>query len=77
MPSPRRFVVTSTSLPVNMDWDLNLLIYLGIFALLLLLLVLLLCLVIKQLRNSVAAAGALQPSRSVKEPWSLCREHAL
>ncbi|XP_039607079.1 small integral membrane protein 43-like [Polypterus senegalus] len=76
MPSPRRFIVTSTSLPLNVDWDLNILIYVAIFLLLFLLLVLLLFLVIKQLRNSVAAV-ALQPSRSVREPWRLCREQAV
>ncbi|XP_058841604.1 small integral membrane protein 43-like [Acipenser ruthenus] len=60
MPSPQRFIVASTSLPIKVDWDLNILIYMTIFIALLLLLVLLLILVIKQLRNSVAAV-ALQP----------------
>ncbi|XP_064423868.1 small integral membrane protein 43-like [Latimeria chalumnae] len=59
-----------------MDWQTNFLIYLAIFFLLLLLLILLLCAVLKQLKNSVAAV-ALQSGRSLREPWSLCREQAV
>ncbi|XP_065261774.1 small integral membrane protein 43 [Emys orbicularis] len=59
-------------------WEFNLLLYLALFFLLLLLLGLLLFLLIKQLKNSVASARALQPGRpSLREPGGSCREQAL
>uniref|UniRef100_A0A670YUX6 Small integral membrane protein 43 n=1 Tax=Pseudonaja textilis TaxID=8673 RepID=A0A670YUX6_PSETE len=61
-----------------MEWEFNLLLYFALFFLLLFLLVLLLFGVIKQLKNSVASTGALQPGRpSLREPWALCREQTL
>ncbi|XP_066488145.1 small integral membrane protein 43 [Tiliqua scincoides] len=61
-----------------MEWEFNLLLYLALFFLLLFLLFLLLFGVIKQLKNSVASTGALQPGRhSLREPWGFCREQAL
>ncbi|XP_078088198.1 small integral membrane protein 43-like [Mustelus asterias] len=58
------------------DWEYNLVIYLALFLFLLLLLVLFLFMVIKQLKNSVAAV-VWQPGRSVREPWSAHREQAV
>ncbi|XP_048464768.1 small integral membrane protein 43-like [Rhincodon typus] len=58
------------------DWGYNLVVYLAIFLFLLLLLVLFLFMVIKQLKNSVAAV-VWQPNRSVREPWSAHREQAV
>ncbi|XP_060707425.1 small integral membrane protein 43-like [Hemiscyllium ocellatum] len=58
------------------DWGYNLVIYLALFFLLLLLLALFLFVVIKQLKNSVAAV-VWQPNRSVREPWSANREQAV
>ncbi|XP_043917468.1 small integral membrane protein 43 [Protopterus annectens] len=64
--APRRFIPASASLPVKINWEFNLLIYLAIFFLLLLLIVLLLFVVLKQLKNSVATAPG-QSSRSLRE----------
>lgn len=77
MPSPRRFVAASSSLPFAVSWGWNLTIYLGLCSLLLLLMGLLLWMVLKQLRNSVGGS-ALQPCRSVREPHlqGPRREHA-
>ncbi|XP_041032127.1 small integral membrane protein 43-like [Carcharodon carcharias] len=58
------------------DWEYNLAIYLTLFFFLLLLLVLFLFMVIKQLKNSVAAV-VWQPGRSVREPWNAHREQAV
>ncbi|XP_042715206.2 small integral membrane protein 43 [Chrysemys picta bellii] len=56
-------------------WEFNLLLYLALFFLLHLLLGLLL---IKQLKNSVASAWALQPGcPSLREPWGSCHKQAL
>ncbi|XP_053107628.1 small integral membrane protein 43 [Hemicordylus capensis] len=61
-----------------MEWEFNLLLYLALFFILLFLLFLLLFGVIKQLKNSVASTGALQPGRhSLREPWGFCREQTL
>ncbi|KAL4641778.1 hypothetical protein GN956_G10869 [Arapaima gigas] len=76
MPSPKVFLVVSTSWPVAVDWGWNLCIYLGMFAVLLLLMALLLWLLIKQLRDSVGNT-VLNPGRSVREPQGQCREHVL
>ncbi|XP_064198140.1 small integral membrane protein 43-like [Anguilla rostrata] len=76
MPSPRRFLETSTSFPLAAGWGWNVCIYLGLFAALFLLMVLLLWLLIRQLRNSVGNS-ALQPGRSVREPLGQVREHVL
>lgn len=78
MPSPQRFIVASTSLPMAVSWGWNLTIYLGLCSLLLLLMGLLLWMVLKQLRNSVGGS-VLQPCRSVREPHHQgpIREHAL
>lgn len=79
MPSPRKFLVASTSLPMALSWGWNLAIYLGLCSLLLLLMLLLLVVLLKQLRNSVGGS-ALQPCRSVREPHhiqGLVREHVL
>lgn len=62
----------------GMEWEFNLLVYLALFFFLLFLLFLLLFGVIKQLKNSVASTGALQPGRhSLREPWGFCREQTL
>ncbi|XP_038867575.1 annexin A5-like [Salvelinus namaycush] len=66
MPSPRRFLVASTSLPVALGWGWNLSVYLGLLLLLLLLMGLLLWMLLKQLRNSVGSS--LQPGRSLRDP---------
>lgn len=65
MPSPRRYLVASTSLPLTLSWGWNLALYLGMLLLLLLLLVLLLWLLLRQLRYSVGSRGP--PSRSLSE----------
>ncbi|KAG9339869.1 hypothetical protein JZ751_022374 [Albula glossodonta] len=69
MPSPRRFLVASTSLPLGMGWGRDLCVYLGIFSTLFLLLLLLLWILIRQLRNSVGN-GMLQPKHSARDPKS-------
>ncbi|KAJ8385178.1 hypothetical protein AAFF_G00192290 [Aldrovandia affinis] len=76
MPSPRRFLDGSTSLPLSAGWGLNLCIYLGLFSTLFLLMVLLLWQLIRQLGNSVGNS-AVQPRRSIREPPGLIREHVL
>ncbi len=53
MPSPWRFLVASTSLPLTAGWGWNLSVYVGLFTVLLVLMGLLLWMLLKQLRNSV------------------------
>lgn len=73
MPAPRRFLVTSTSMPLAVGWGWNVCVYLGLLSLLLLLMGLLLWMVLKQLKNSVGN-GAMQSSRSFREPhFGNCR----
>ncbi|XP_047658025.1 small integral membrane protein 43-like [Tachysurus fulvidraco] len=67
MPAPRRFLVASTSMPLEMGWGWNICVYLGLLTLLLLLMGLLLWMVLKQLRNSVGNT-AMQSGRSFREP---------
>ncbi|XP_071398673.1 small integral membrane protein 43-like [Centroberyx affinis] len=67
MPSPRRFLVASTSLPLALDWGWNVSLYVGMLLALLLLLMLLLWVLLRQLRNSVGNS-TLQPARSFRQP---------
>lgn len=55
MPSPRRFLVASTTLPLTLGWGWNLIVYVGLFTILLVLMGLLLWMLLKQLRNSVGS----------------------
>ncbi|XP_067375504.1 small integral membrane protein 43-like [Channa argus] len=67
MPAPRKFLVASTSLPLELGWGWNLSLYVGLFFGLLMLMMLLLWMLLKQLRNSVAKS-TLQPGRSFRQP---------
>lgn len=66
MPVPKRFLVTSTSLPLALSWGWNLSLYMGMLIGLLMLMLLLLWMLLKQLRNS-AGKSMLQPARSFRQ----------
>ncbi|CAL8329918.1 unnamed protein product [Gadus morhua 'NCC'] len=67
MVSPRRYLETSTALPLALSWGLNVGLYLGLLLLLLLLLGLLLWLLLRQLKHSVGFPGR-GGARSLPEP---------
>ena len=67
MVSPRRYLETSTSLPLALSWSVNVGLYLGLLLLLVLLLVLLLWLLLRQLKHSVGFPGR-GGARSLPEP---------
>ncbi|KAK5896677.1 hypothetical protein CesoFtcFv8_009815 [Champsocephalus esox] len=67
MPAPRQFLAESTSLPLALDWSVNLSLYVGLLLGLLTLMLLLLWMLLKQLSNSVGKSS-LQPGRSFRQP---------